>query len=216
MIVCKYTKTENAVYVPHLDLLRGFTMAMRRKKIDVKFSDGFNPHARIFFNQPLPIGTASKSEYFCADSDEDPVRFMHELNESLQNGIKILKCARAETNPNVANMMCSADYTVHFESSVFKGADADAVMREKELIISYVSKGKEVSKDVRDRVLGLGFQGGDTAVMRLRCGNVNLRADRFADFLSGLYSACKVPYSAVKTAVYDKDGNNLDKVFFGD
>ena len=215
MIICKYTKTDNAVYMPHLDLLRCFTMAMRRQRINVNFSEGYNPHARIYFNQPLPLGASSLCEYMCVDADENAVEFMNRLNASLPVGINILKCAFSAVNPNVANMMFSADYTVNFGLPVLKGKDFSYLLNGSELNITYVSKGREVAKNVRDMTLSL-ENGDDFAKMRLRCGNVNLRADRLVSHILKLTGAEETPFSVVKTAVYDCAGNNLDKNFFGE
>ncbi len=215
MIVCKYTKTDNAVYVPHLDLLRGFTMAMRRQKIRINFSEGFNPHAKIYFNQPLPLGAASLCEYFCADADENAETFKQKLNASLQDGIKILKCAETQTNPNVANMMYSADYTASLAEPVFGDKDFSALGGQSELNITYFSKGKEVVKNVGEMVLSVANTQ-NSATMRLRCGNVNLRADRLTAHLLKLCDAEGTDFSIVKTAVYDINGNDLDKIFFGE
>ena len=215
MIVCKYTKTDNAVFIPHLDLLRSFTMALRRQRLQINFSEGFNPHARIFFNQPLSLGASSVCEYLCADSSEDPKEFEKKLNASLPGGIKILKSAFSDTNPNVAAMMFAADYTVSFSRPVLKNNDFSRLLDKDELIISYQSKGKRVEKDVRALVLSL--KNDDCSVkMRLRCGNVNLRADRLTDHILKLCGQQETPYVVEKTAVYDQNGNNLDKIFFGE
>ncbi len=215
MIICKYTKTDNAVYVPHLDLLRCFVMAMRRQRIDVNFSEGFNPHAKIYFNQPLPIGASSLCEYLCADANESADTFGKKLNSSLPVGIKILKCAETSVNPNIANMAFSADYTVEFSSPVLKGRDFSSLLNESEIDVTYVAKGKEITKNVRDAVLDL-RNDDSSAKMRLRCGNVNLRADRLAAHMLKLCGAEETPFSVVKTAVYDCGGVDLDKIFFGE
>ena len=215
MIICKYTKTDNAVYVPHLDLLRCFTMAMRRRKIEVNFSEGYNPHAKIYFNQPLPIGASSLCEYFCADVNESADKFAEKLNASLPAGIVILKCAETDVNPNVANMMFSADYTAEFSSPVLKGKDFSSLSEQSELNITYVAKGKEITKNVSETVLSV--KNDDRfANMRLRCGNVNLRADRLASHILKLCGAENMPFCVVKTAVYDCNNVNLDKIFFGE
>lgn len=57
-----FSKTGRAVYISHLDLLRTFIRALRRAQIPVKYSEGFNPHARINFAMPLAVGASSDCE----------------------------------------------------------------------------------------------------------------------------------------------------------
>ena len=56
MILCKFTKIDSAVYIPHLDMLREMGRAVRRADLSVRFSEGFNPHMLLYFSQPLPLG----------------------------------------------------------------------------------------------------------------------------------------------------------------
>ena len=44
MIAFKYTKTDGAEYLSHLDLLRHITRTLRRSGIQVNASEGFHPH----------------------------------------------------------------------------------------------------------------------------------------------------------------------------
>ncbi len=48
MIAFRYTKTDGAEYLSHLDLLRHIDRTLRRAGIKVKMSEGFHPHPKIF------------------------------------------------------------------------------------------------------------------------------------------------------------------------
>lgn len=58
-----YTKKNQARYIAHLDLTRVFDRALRRAKIEVAYSEGFNPHPKIAFGPPLPVGVEGEREY---------------------------------------------------------------------------------------------------------------------------------------------------------
>lgn len=58
-----YTKKGEARYIAHLDLTRVFDRALRRAEIPVAFSEGFNPHPKIAFGPPLPVGVEGEQEY---------------------------------------------------------------------------------------------------------------------------------------------------------
>jgi len=78
-------------YLSHLDLVRIFSLALRRAEIPIAFSRGFNPHPRISFGPALPVGFESLSEY--ADlrliTTVLPEDVKHRLNSELPQGIEV-------------------------------------------------------------------------------------------------------------------------------
>lgn len=61
----RFRKTGMLQFISHLDLLRTMEHVVVRAKIPVRFSEGFNPHARITFALPLSVGAESEVE--CMD-----------------------------------------------------------------------------------------------------------------------------------------------------
>ena len=55
MIVFRYTKKEGAEYIPHLDMLKHLQKILRRGKIPMGYSKGFNPHMHIFMSSPIAV-----------------------------------------------------------------------------------------------------------------------------------------------------------------
>jgi radical SAM-linked protein len=51
-------------FLSHLDNIRTIFRAIRRSEIPVAFSEGFNPHQKISFGPPLPVGYSSEAEYY--------------------------------------------------------------------------------------------------------------------------------------------------------
>jgi radical SAM-linked protein len=62
-----YSKKKEARYIAHLDLARVFDRALRRAQIEVAYSEGFNPHPKIAFGPPLPVGVEGLREYVDID-----------------------------------------------------------------------------------------------------------------------------------------------------
>ncbi len=58
-----YAKEGEASFVSHLDMIRVFERSIRRAGLPVAYSEGFNPHAKIFFGFPLPVGLAGLEEF---------------------------------------------------------------------------------------------------------------------------------------------------------
>lgn len=59
----KFKKTGRLKYISHLDLCRTMQPAMIRAKIPLWYTEGFNPHPKMVFAQPLPLFVESECEY---------------------------------------------------------------------------------------------------------------------------------------------------------
>ena len=59
----KFRKTGRLRYISHLDLDRTVRTALVRTKIPIWYTEGFNPHAKMVFAQPLPLFAESECEY---------------------------------------------------------------------------------------------------------------------------------------------------------
>jgi radical SAM-linked protein len=68
-----YTKKREARYIAHLDLARVFDRAIRRAQIEVAYSEGFNPHPKISFGPPLPVGVEGQREFVDIDLKRPPI-----------------------------------------------------------------------------------------------------------------------------------------------
>ncbi len=57
-----FTKTGNLQYFSHLDLQRTWQRVLVRASIPMWYTLGFNPHAKITFGVPLPVGSEGMEE----------------------------------------------------------------------------------------------------------------------------------------------------------
>lgn len=65
------TKGEEIRYISHLDYARAIERALRRAKLPVAYSEGFNPHMKMAFASALSVGVTSDAEYLDVDMAED-------------------------------------------------------------------------------------------------------------------------------------------------
>ncbi len=93
----KFSKTGRAVYISHLDLMRTMQRVFSRAGVDLKYSEGFNPHAKISIILPLTVGTWSLCEYmdFSLVSDWDLDKLPAVLNPYMPEGIEALEAYEA-------------------------------------------------------------------------------------------------------------------------
>jgi len=59
----KYTIGQAYQFASHLDMTRAIYRTFRRSDLPVALSHGFNPHPRISFGPPKPVGVLSNGEY---------------------------------------------------------------------------------------------------------------------------------------------------------
>ena len=60
--VLTFSKSGLIRFTSHLDMLRLFKRGFRRAGIELKYSQGFNPHPRMGFAQPLSLGYLAEAE----------------------------------------------------------------------------------------------------------------------------------------------------------
>jgi radical SAM-linked protein len=89
-----YAKKDSAQYIAHLDMARLFQRAFRRAAVEIVYSEGFNPHPKISFGAPLPVGMAGEREYVDVDVRELGFDDMREgfvrLSAQMPLGIELL------------------------------------------------------------------------------------------------------------------------------
>lgn len=67
----KFSKTGRLRYISHLDLCRTMQPAMIRARIPLWYTEGFNPHPKMVFAQPLPLFVESRCEFLDIKIVED-------------------------------------------------------------------------------------------------------------------------------------------------
>ena len=61
--VIRFQKTGVICYTSHLDIMKVFKRSFKRAGIRLAYSQGFNPHPKMGFAQPLSLGYESLDEY---------------------------------------------------------------------------------------------------------------------------------------------------------
>ena len=88
----RFSKTDQAKYISHLDTNRVFSRAFARAKINLWFTEGFNPHPYMSFSLPLSLGVESMCENVdIRIIDNIPYdEIKKRMNDSLPQGIRIV------------------------------------------------------------------------------------------------------------------------------
>jgi len=90
-LLFSFTKEGGAVFHGHLSLIEIFSMAMGRAGIDVLYTQGFNPLAKLEIVSPLSIGISAGAEIAAADFSREtpPGEFTSKMNAALPEGIRV-------------------------------------------------------------------------------------------------------------------------------
>lgn len=86
-----FSKKGEMIYISHLDLMRLFMRALRRARIPVKITEGFNPHPKLSMKRALKLGLESEEEEAAIALREHltPEDFILKLQKQLPEGITI-------------------------------------------------------------------------------------------------------------------------------
>ena len=96
-----FSKTGRAVYISHLDLYRLFQRAIKRVKLPVWETEGFNPHVYITFALPLALGTAGLCESLDTKLTEDisTDELVKRFNDALPRDIRVISAGEQVRKP---------------------------------------------------------------------------------------------------------------------
>lgn len=109
-----FTKTGAAAYISLLDLQRVMQRALKRSRLPVWYTLGFNPHIYMTFSAPLSLGQESICETFDFKTEADGYDWgsaCDTLSSCLPQGIDVLRMEPAVLD---ANDIASADYTIRY------------------------------------------------------------------------------------------------------
>ena len=138
----KFSKTGTICYTSHLDIMRLFNRTIKRAGIKLAYSQGFNPHPKMVFAQPLSLGHTGLNEYIEIETTEDhePGYIAEKLSELMPPGLDIKGCERmAEGRKTLAAMTVAAEYMI--EIPLAKSVD----MSDEEIAEFYMSQDRIVT-----------------------------------------------------------------------
>ena len=158
LIRVKYRKEDEMIFISHLDLQRLLQRAFRRAKINLSYSEGFNPHPKMSYGNALALGVESQGEYVDIEieDDIDVKEFLERINEQLPEGIKFIKGQEIDPKtPSLSSVIVYGEYifNIDLESPLSKEFVKSRVLnfiKSEEIIVTKKNKkGKNVDVDIR-------------------------------------------------------------------
>lgn len=110
--VLKFKKQGLIKYTSHLDMLRLFKRSIKASGIPLEYSNGFNPHPKMAFAQPLSLGFTSSCEYLEFTSKEalrEEIS-LGRLRDEMPEGIELISLSVTDNPKTLASLVTSATY----------------------------------------------------------------------------------------------------------
>ena len=169
----RFSKSGSLRFLGHLDLTRAILRGMRRARLALVYSKGFNPKPRVSFGPALPVGISSEGEYLDLetharlDADEAIAR----LNASLPDGVRFgaLREIRRDV-PALGEAIRAARYLVTLANGLDAGQPLESFRRRGKVTVRRERKGIIKSWDLDEEILGLEREGDDRIRLTLALG----------------------------------------------
>ncbi len=145
----KYSRDNGIRFYSHLDMIRTLTRAINRSGIPIAFSEGFNPHMKVSFGTPLPLGYTSDAEYLDIQTTQ-PCReeFIDNLQNTFPIGLNIV--GYKHYFANVASLSKQLNFAVYeipeIDNFIFNPDSLKEIVERKSLPVK--RKKENVEKEV--------------------------------------------------------------------
>ena len=203
-----FTKTHTARFIGHLDLQSLFQKAIKRAKLPVAYSEGFNPHQLLSFAVPLPLGMAGHAEilevFLTHETSPDVVAAT--LSAQLPQGISIVDVAEVPAiGKSAAALVRNATYSIIFSQAINFDEIIQSVLKSDKIEINRRGKKGMVTVDIRPDIFDLQAQAASQHGLHtvLACGSErNLKPEVLAQHILDLAGIapenCDITYERLK------------------
>lgn len=162
----KFKRGEEVKFISHLDLMKVFERAIRRARLPIAYSQGFNPHPGMVFGLPLGVGVTSDAEYGdfeVTDENLSMNQFVERLNSQLPQGLEILAARQRQSKQNIMATISAAEYVVTAGASTEWDEKAlkpgiHKYLAQKEIFIKKKTKSGVKDTNIRDMIFDLDFE----------------------------------------------------------
>lgn len=177
-MIAEFEKMGRMSWFSHLDLQNTMQRALRRAKLPVAYSQGFNPHVLTSFATALSVGCQSRGEVMEVEmaGEISPEEFAEKLNACLPDGLKVRRCAPVpDSAPALMAKVAEAGYDITAPNTDLTQA-VEAFLKAEEVMVEKRSKTKTRLVNIRPMVheITCAFDGKDSRLsMVLEQTNAN-------------------------------------------
>ena len=151
----RFRKVGNLQYISHLDLQRTFSRVLVRAGLPLWYTKGFNPHIKMVFGMPLPVGSESECELLDIRIEREMSceEVKARLNRELTDELAVLEVYPA-TEKFTAIAFAEYEYTiVTTGANAALAAQIDEALQGGGLTVTKKSKSGEKEVDLSAHIL---------------------------------------------------------------
>jgi radical SAM-linked protein len=133
-----FGKNAELKYISHLDLLRTWERALRRARVPLAYSQGFNPRPKLFFAAALPVGCTGSAEMLdlVLEQRVELRGFASSLKAQMPQGLQLHSLSEIPlTLPPLPSDVIAAEYEVQVQG----GEAADAIQNQIDALLAATS-----------------------------------------------------------------------------
>ena len=163
----RFMKTGRAIYISHLNLMHTLSRGFSRAGVELKYSEGYNPHPQISIALPLSVGCASLCEIldFRLAADMPPEKLPALLNAVMPEGIEMLECYEQQRKvAELKYLQVEGRFEYDERSAVEMAAALTDFYGQSEIVIRKRTKRGEGDADIRSSVASIAFEPGEKLV----------------------------------------------------
>ena len=183
----KFIKHGYVVYVGHLDVMRYFQKVIRRSGINAAYTEGFSPHLKLSFAQPLSVGVETDGDYFDLEMNELPPmkELVSLMNRNCLEEMKIVSVTVLDEGvPNGMSSVKASKYRFDYEK--IDDNDVEVIKNffdQDSYILDYVRKDTQKTRDVIADVYDYEIDGNCLFATLNSSSAGNMKADILAEAL---------------------------------
>ena len=166
-----FTKTGEAVWMSHLDLMRLFQRAFQRAGLALTHTQGYNPRPSVSIALPLSVGVESVCELLDFDLEGESVpceEITARLNAALVPGVTVLKTYE-QTRKTRDIALLSCEITLEYDNGIPEEATdwIGALFQRQSLPVEKKGKNGPVEQDVIPMIRRIGIDAMDDKTLVL-------------------------------------------------
>ena len=177
----RFARSEPAIWLAHLDMMRTFERSIRRARLPVAWSQGYNPRPHLEFALPIGVGLATEDDYVDILMTEpiDESDLLKQLNQNLPAGLQGLEAKVIPVEgASLMSLITMAEYQLDGLGLAAAAGKILAMETGQPWPATKNSKGKQIEVDVRPLLLHLTVVSDNCLVVRVKAGSrENLRPD---------------------------------------
>lgn len=179
----RFSKTDEAAYISHLDLMHCMQRVIARAQLPVWYTEGFNQHIYISIALPLSTCYSGECEFldFNCTAEEIPADAVERMNAVMPSGLRVQEIyPLSDGGKKVREIAYSKfEITWEFDNGVPQDfcSDVAKLFERDEILILKRSKRGEKEVNIKDLMKGISLEAEENCVRAytiLGAGNNNL------------------------------------------